>query len=69
MKSNTVNYDDHGNFLIQGDVEAQWMKLHRDIQAEYRQEQWQLFLKGTTCVGLVLALGYVVISGINLLLY
>jgi hypothetical protein len=69
MKSDTVQYDDHGNFLIQGDVERQWMKVHRDIQAEYRQEQWSAFFKGAACVGVLVAFGYVAISGFNLLMY
>ncbi|MEE4174006.1 MAG: hypothetical protein V2I57_07120 [Xanthomonadales bacterium] len=69
MKGDTVQYDDHGNFLLDGEVEKQWMKLHRDIQAEYRQEQWGAFVKGTACVAAVVAIGYVLISGFNLLMY
>ncbi len=69
MKSTTVQYDDHGNFLIQGDVETQWMKVHRDIQAEYRQEQWSAFLKGFALVGVLVAVGYVAIGAFNLLMY
>lgn len=69
MKSDTVQYDDHGNFLMDGEVEKQWMKLHRDIQAEYRQEQWGAFLKGTACVGVLVAAGYVLINAFNLLMY
>jgi hypothetical protein len=69
MKSDTVRYDDHGNFLIEGDVEQQWMKVHRDIQAEYRKEQLGAFLKGAAFVGVVIAAGYVLISAFNLMRY
>ncbi len=69
MKSETVSYDDHGNFLIEGDVEQQWMKVHRDIQAEYRREQLSAFLKGTSLVSAIVAAGYVLISTFNLLMY
>ena len=69
MKRDTVQYDDHGNFLLEGDVEAQWMKLHRDIQAEYRQEQLATFFKGTAWVAGLVAFGYLAITGFNLLMY
>jgi phosphoribosylaminoimidazole carboxylase (NCAIR synthetase) len=69
MKSETVQYDDHGNFLIEGDVEQQWMKVHREIQAEYRMEQFVSFLKGAAWVGVVVAAGYSMISAFNLLRY
>jgi hypothetical protein len=69
MKSETVQYDDNGNFLIKGDVEQQWMKVHRDIQSEYRQEQLGAFLKGTAAVGAIIAAGYVLIRTFNLLMY
>ena len=69
MKSQTVTYDDHGNFRIEGDVEEQWMKVHRDIQAEYRQEQLRAFLKGTAGVGAIIAAGYLLINAFNQLMY
>ena len=69
MKSDTVQYDDNGNFLLDGDLETQWMKLHRDIQAEYRQEQWGAFLKGSACVVALVAFGYALISGFNQWIY
>lgn len=69
MRSETVQYDDHGNFLIEGEVEQQWMKVHREIQAEYRREQLRAFLKGAACVGVVIAAGYLLISAFNQLMY
>jgi hypothetical protein len=69
MKSDTVQYDDNGNFLLQGDVEQQWMKVHRDIQAEYRREQLGAFLKGSALAGAIIAAGYVSISAFNSLMY
>lgn len=69
MEREAIRYDDNGNFLLDGELEKQWMKLHRDIQAEYRQEQWGAFLKGTAVVGIVLAAGYVLISAVTLWMY
>ncbi len=65
MKQDTVQFDDNGNFRLDGDIEVQWMKLHRDIQAEYRIEQLQAFLKGTAIVGGIVAVGFVLLQVIN----
>ena len=70
MKSKEkINYDENGNFVIDGDLEVQWMKLHRDIQAEYRNEQLGAFLKGALWVGAIVAVGYLLIEGLNNWLY
>ena len=65
MKKDKIEYDENGNFVIDGDVEVQWMKLHRDIQSEYRLEQLGAFLKGTVCVGGVLTVGYLLLERFN----
>lgn len=64
-----IKYDENGNFVIDGDLEVQWMKLHRDIQAEYRYEQLGAFLKGALCVGAIVSVGYLLIEGLNNWLY
>ena len=69
MSKEKIKYDDNGNFVIDGDLEVQWMKLHRDIQAEYRVEQFGAFLKGTLCVGGVVTAGYVLLETFNNWLY
>lgn len=62
MKKDTIQFDDNGNFRLDGDIEVQWMKLHRDIQAEYRAEQWQAFIKGAALVGGLVTAGYVLLQ-------
>jgi len=64
-----LRYDDHGNFLLDGDLELQWMKLHRDIQGEYRLEQLQAFLRGLIWVGGIVALGWFAITRFNAWFY
>lgn len=69
MSKDTIQYDDNGNFLMEGDVEVQWMKLHRDIQAEYRSEQWIAFLKGAACVCAIVVTGYLALTSFNSWMY
>ncbi len=69
MRNDPIQYDDNGNFVFNGDLEVQWMKLHRDIQAEYRSEQWHSFLRGLLYVGGILGLGYAALTGLNFFLY
>lgn len=64
-----INFDQNGNFVFNGDLEVQWMKLHRDIQSEYRYEQLGAFLKGTLWVGAIVAVGYTLLNGFNNWLY
>ncbi|MEM1412600.1 MAG: hypothetical protein AAGH19_09605 [Pseudomonadota bacterium] len=69
MKKKRIKYDDNGNFVFDGDLEVQWMKLHRDIQSEYRHEQLGAFLKGTLVVGVVVSAGYLLLDALNRFLY
>jgi hypothetical protein len=46
MSNDTIEYDEHGNFVIDGELEIQWMELHRDIQTQYRTERLLSFIKG-----------------------
>lgn len=68
-KKEKIQYDENGNFVIDGDLEVQWMKLHRDIQSDYRTEQFGTFLKGAACVGIIVTVGYLLIEGLNNWLY
>lgn len=69
MNRETIQYDENGNFVFNGELEAQWMKLHRDIQAEYRNEQWSTFLKGASWVAGIVLTGYFLIESFNRWLY
>lgn len=69
MQHDTIEFDENGNFILEGDLEVQWMKLHRDIQTEYRMEQLRSFLRGSACVGVALAMGYGAIIGLSFLVY
>ena len=46
MSNDTIEFDERGNFVIDGDLEMQWMELHRDIQSQYRTERLLSFIKG-----------------------
>ena len=69
MNKDKIQFDKHGNFVFDADLEVQWMKLHRDIQSEYRLEQLGAFLKGTLCVSAVVSVGYLLLNGFNNWLY
>lgn len=69
MNRQTIQYDDNGNFVFNPELEAQWMKLHRDIQAEYRNEQLGAFMKGASWVACIVLTGYCLIEGFNRWLY
>ena len=58
MKHEPIKFDVNGNFILSGDIERQWMKLHRDIQKEYRAEQWHAFWTAMACVGGALSIAY-----------
>lgn len=51
MSQDSIEYDEHGNFVIEGDLEAQWMELHRDIQSQYRTEKVFAYIKGLAGIG------------------
>lgn len=46
MKRDSIEYDDNGNFVIDGELEVQWMELHREIQSQYRIERILSYIKG-----------------------
>jgi hypothetical protein len=60
MKQDNIQFDEYGNFRLDGDIETQWMQLHRDIQAEYRSERWHAFFKAGGLVAAAIAIGYLV---------
>lgn len=66
MKKDRIEYDDHGNFLLDGELEVQWMKLHRDIQSEYRYEKVLAFMKGLALVSVTASVGYVLLSALGM---
>jgi hypothetical protein len=45
------------------------MKLHRDIQAEYRNEQLGVFIKSTAFVAAIVMAGYFLLEGLAHLVY
>ena len=64
MNNDPIKYDEHGNFLLDGELEVQWMKLHREIQSEYRQEQALSVLKGLVGVTAVLSAVFLLLNTI-----
>ncbi len=69
MSTDSIQFDDNGNFVFDDELEVQWMKLHREIQAEYRAEQLRAFLHGMGCVATALVLGYGAVIGMTFLFY
>lgn len=69
MNRQTIQYDENGNFVFNPELERQWVKLHRDIQAEYRIEQLGAFVKGASWVAGIVLTGYFLIESFNRWLY
>ncbi len=65
MPKDRIQYDENGNFVFDAELEVQWMKLHRDIQSEYRVEQFVAFLKGAACAAVVTGSFYLALTSFN----
>lgn len=51
MNQDSIEYDENGNFVIEGDLEVQWMELHREIRDQYRTEKILKYIKGIAGIG------------------
>lgn len=66
MSQDSIEYDENGNFVIDGDLEVQWMELHRDIQSQYRTERILAFIKGIAGIGAATTAIYLVMTSFYL---